>query len=104
MEAFEVAGYQIVGKSGKSMDSVSRCDVLQRIRRGEQANLSIFAIMICLVAITGMFGPIIVLSLFADAHRLQEKPEKCLSETGRASCADRWGPAAGGMSAGERQH
>ena len=47
---------------------------------------------------------IIVLSLFADAHRLQEKPEKCLSETGRASCADRRGSAAGGMSAGERQH
>ena len=43
---------------------------------GEQANLSIFAIMICLVVITGMFGPIIVLSLFADAHRLQEKPDQ----------------------------
>ena len=50
--------------------------LLQRIRRGEQANLSIFAIMICLVVITEMFGPIIVLSLFADAHRLQEKPDQ----------------------------
>ena len=56
VDAFEVAWYQIVGKSGKSMDGVSRRDVLQRIRRGEQANLSIFAIMICLVVITGMFG------------------------------------------------
>lgn len=76
MDAFEVAGYQIVGKSGKSMDSVSRRDVRQRIRRGEQENLSIFAIVICLVVITGMFGPIIVLSLFADAHRSQEKPDQ----------------------------
>lgn len=42
LDAFEVTGYQIVGKSGKSMDSVSRCDVLQRIRRGEQAIFSIF--------------------------------------------------------------
>lgn len=56
VDAFEVAWYQIVGKSGKSMDGVSRHDVLQRIRRGEQTNLSIFAIMICLVVVTGMFG------------------------------------------------
>lgn len=56
VDAFEVAWYQVMGKSGKSMEGVSKRDVIQRIRRGEQANLSIFAMMIFLVVITGIFG------------------------------------------------